>query len=111
MACLVPSVDVTEAKFPSSFYAIDVHRAFTFKLMNQVTVKVQFQHLFQLPWKSSTFYNYRTQWLNTPHDARDRAIAAGYSDAGHYRLFLAAHPAKDADIKAAKRKLQVSQCN
>ena len=102
---------MTEAKFPSSFYAINVHRAFTFKLMNQLTIDAQFQQLFNLPWKSSTFYDHRARWLNAPRDARDRAIAVGYSDAGHYSVFLDAHPAKDADLKAAKRKLLASQHN
>lgn len=110
-ACLIPNVDVTQAKFPSSFYAVDVHTAFTFRTTGKLTVEAQFMCFFDLPWKPSMYYHHKAQWFDTPRDARDNAVAAGHSDAGRYSVFLEAHPAKDAELNTAKRRLLASQCN
>ncbi|KAF8445915.1 hypothetical protein L210DRAFT_3642234 [Boletus edulis BED1] len=107
----IPGIQPTAAKFPTSFYAIDIHAAFCFTPKNKLTVESQFQHFFGVCWKSSTYYDHKARWYNAPQDARDRAIAAGYSDAGRYSSFLTAHPAKDAELKATKRKLRASQHN
>ncbi|KAF8436850.1 hypothetical protein L210DRAFT_3505619 [Boletus edulis BED1] len=105
-ARLVPGVETGTAKFPSSFYAVNLHKAFsTFKATNRLRLETQFENFFQLPWKSSTYYNHRARWLNVPHDARDNAVTAEYTEDGQYSRFLAVHAAKDAEVKAAKRKL------
>lgn len=92
------------AKFPSSFYAVDVHRAFNFKAgAGGLTVEMQFEQLFQLQLKSSTYYDHRARWLHTPREARDKAVAAGYTEEGQYNRFLARHAAKDATVKEVKR--------
>ncbi|KAG9316080.1 hypothetical protein JVU11DRAFT_3751 [Chiua virens] len=83
----VPDLDVTQAKFPSSFYAVNVHTAFTFRATGDLMLEAQFMHFFDLPWKSSTYYYHKAQWFNAPHDARDNVVAASYSDTGHYSTF------------------------
>lgn len=110
-ARLIPGIEPTAAKFPTSFYTIDIHTAFSFKPENKLTVDRQFKRFFGVPWKSSMYYDHKARWCNAPCNARDHAVAAGYSDAGHYSSFLKAHPAKDAGLKAAKRKLWASQQN
>ncbi|KAF8548466.1 hypothetical protein OG21DRAFT_1526472 [Imleria badia] len=103
-ARLVPGVNATSAKFPSSYYAVNVHISFQFKSTNKLAVDTQFEGFFQLPWKSSTYYYHKSRWLNAPRDARDKAVNAGYTEVGQYTNFLAAHPAKDGELRAAKRK-------
>ena len=110
-ARLLPGIELATAKFPTSFYAVDIHAAFHFKPENKLTVESQFERFFGVPWKSSTYYDHKARRYNALQDARDRAIMAGYSDAGHYSSFLKAHPAKDAQLKVAKRKLRASQHN
>ena len=110
-AHLIPDVNMTRARFPSSFYAIDVQTAFAFKTIGKLTVEAQFVCFFDLPWKSSTYYYHKAQWCDAPCDAKDNVVAAGYSDAGCYSTFLEAHPAKDAELNTAKQRLRASQCN
>ena len=110
-ACLIPDVDMTRARFPSSFYAVDVRTAFAFKTIGKLTVEAQFMRFFDLPWKSSTYYYHKARWCDAPRDAKDNAVAAGYSDAGRYSTFLEAHPVKDAELNTAKRRLRASQRN
>ena len=38
-ACLISNVDVTQARFPSSFYAVDIHTAFTFRMTGKPMVE------------------------------------------------------------------------
>lgn len=104
-ARLMPGVSVTLAKFPLSFYTINVHTAFTFKSMGKLKVDIQFEQFFRLPWKSSMYYDHKAGWLSVPCDARDKVVAAGYTEEGQYSTFLAMHAAKDTPLKAAKRKL------
>jgi len=108
-AHLIPGIEPAAAKFPISFYAVDIHAAFCFKPKNKLTMEGQFECFFGVPWKSLTYYDHKARWYNALQDARDRAIAAGYSDAGRYSSFLKAHPAKDAELKAVKRKLRACQ--
>ena len=110
-ACLLPGIKLATGKFPTSFYTVDIHAAFHFKPENKVTMESQFERFFGVPWKSSTYYDHKTRWYNALLNARDNEIMAGYSDAGHYSSFLKAHPAKDAQLKAAKWKLWASQHN
>lgn len=110
-ARLIPGVDATEARFPASFYAVDVHKAFTLKSTSKLTIEAQFERLFQLPWKSSTYYDHKARWFSVQRDARDSAVAAGYSDAGCYINFLEAHRSKDAELKAMKRRVRAGQRN
>ena len=105
-ATLVASVDPMRAKFPSSFYTIDIHYAFGFQRQGEVTVESQFNSFFQVVFRASTFYDHKARWLAAPQDARDKMVAAGYSDKGKYSVFMAAYPAKDAELKATKRKLR-----
>ena len=60
-----------------------------------------------MSWKSFTFYDHRARWYNAPLDAREKAIAAGYSDEGRYSMFLVVHGPKNAELKAAKWKIRV----
>ena len=108
-ARLVPGVNATTAKFPSSYYAVDIHTAFQFKSTNKLAVDTQFESFFRLPWKSSTYYYHKSRWLSALWDVRDKAINAGYTDAGQYNKFLAAQPAKDGELRAAKRKVRAAQ--
>lgn len=108
-AHLIPGIELATAKFPTSFFAVDVHATFCFKPKNKRTMESQFEHFFGVPWKSSTYYDHKARWYDAPPDARDHVIAAGYSDAGCYGSFLKAHPIKNAELKAAKWKLQASQ--
>lgn len=107
-ARVVPSVSPQSAKFPSSFYAVDVHRSFSFERQGDLMVEIQFRQFFNVPFKSSTYYDHKARWLQAPRDARDRALAAGYEEDGWYSKFIAAFPPKDADLKAAKRKMRVA---
>lgn len=77
-AHLVPGVEMVTAKFPSSFYAVDVHQAFTFKHTSGLTLEMQFEWLFQLPLKTSTYYDHKARWFSALHDTRDKAVAVGY---------------------------------
>jgi hypothetical protein len=108
-ARLMPGVNATTAKFPSSYYAVDVHTAFQFKSVNKLAVDTQFESFFQLPWKSSTYYYHKSRWLSVPWDARDKAVNAGCTDAGQYSKFFTAQPAKDGELRAAKRKVRTAQ--
>lgn len=110
-ACLIPGIEPTATKFPTTFYAVNIHTAFSFKPENKLTMDCQFKCFFGVPWKSLMSYDHKARWCHAPHDARDHVIAAGYSDAGHYSSFSKAHPVKDAGLKAAKWKLQASQQN
>ena len=94
------------AKFPSSFYTINVHYAFGFQRQGEVTVESQFNLFFQVVFRASTFYDHKACWLAAPQDAQDKMVAAGYSDKGKYSVFMAAYPAKDTELKATKRKLR-----
>lgn len=109
VARLMPGVSTPLAKFPSSFYTVDVHAAFTFKSTGKLTVEAQFEQFFSLPFRSSTYYDHKTRWLSVPRDARDKAVAAGYTEEGQYSTFLATHAAKDTPLKAAKRKLRAAK--
>jgi hypothetical protein len=91
-ACLISNVDVALAKFPSSFYAIDVHTTFTFKTIGKLTVEAQYVRFLDLPWKSLTYYYHKAWWCDALCDAKDNAVTAGYSDAGCYSMILEAHP-------------------
>ena len=101
--CLAP--DVTKAKFPSTFYAVDIYRAFKFTATKKLMVEAWFEQFFQVPYKTSTFYAHRAQWFSAPLDARICAITAGYSKEGCYSIFMRAHLAKNADITMMQRKL------
>ena len=48
------------------------------------------------------YYYHKAQWFNALCNARDNAMAASHSDAGHYSVFLEAHPAKDTELNMAK---------
>ncbi|KAG6370687.1 hypothetical protein JVT61DRAFT_11065 [Boletus reticuloceps] len=111
-ARLPPGIVPAQARFPSSFYVMDVVAAFAMsKTRDKVTTEHQFQTFFGVSWKSSTFYDHRARWYSTPLDVCEKAIAAGYSDEGLYSVFLAAHAPKDTELKAAKRKIWASQHN
>jgi hypothetical protein len=107
-ARFVPGVEKTNIKFPSSFYVVDVHKAFTFRSTYLLAMEPQFEQFFQLPWKSSTYYDHKARWFNALRDARDNAVAAGYTEDGLYSRFLAVHATKDAEVKAARRKLRTA---
>ena len=99
--CLVPGVDSVTAKFPSSFYAVDVHAAFNFQATNKLTLEKQFKCFFQLLWKQSTFYWHKARWRRVPQYEKDKAVAAGYTEGGLYSIFSATHIPKDESIQAA----------
>ena len=105
-ACIVPGVSPHTTQFPLSFYAVDVHRSFSFERQGDLMLEIQFQRFFNIPFKSSTFYDHKARWLQALRDARDRAVTAGYDDDGRYTKFMAAHAAKDTDLKAAQRKMR-----
>ncbi|KAG9310711.1 hypothetical protein JVU11DRAFT_9309 [Chiua virens] len=100
---LIPGV-IGTAKFPSSFYAIDLHRVFNFKPTRRLTLEAHFEQVFQLPWKSSTYYDHKGKWFSAPHDARDKAVAAGYTEAGEYHKLL-------AQLRVPRSKQQSGRCN
>ena len=104
-ACLIPGISPQAAKFPSSFYAVNTHHSFSFEQQGNLTLEMQFQDFFDIPFKSSTYYDHKMRWLQAPRDARDRTLAAGYEQDGMYSKFMAAYPAKDAELKAAKLKM------
>ena len=94
--CLVPGIEKATAKFLSSFYAVDIHRAFTFKHTSGLMLEMQFKQLFQLLLKTSMYYDHKARWFSALRDARDKAVATGYTEGGQYNKFLAVHTAKDA---------------
>ena len=49
----------------------------------------------------NTYYDHKARWFSVPCDARDKAVAAGYTEEGQYNRFLVVHTAKDAEVKAA----------
>ena len=105
-ACIVPEISPRAAKFPTSFYVVDVHRSFSFERKGNLSLERQFQQFFNIPFKSSTYYDHKARWSQAPRDAWDHALEAGYKKDGQYSKFMAAYPAKDADLKAAKRKMR-----
>jgi hypothetical protein len=107
-AHLIPGIFLQAAKFPLSFYAVDIHHSFSFKWQGNLTLEMQFQDFFNIPFKSSTYYDHKVWWLQAPRDARDRALAAGYEQDGMYSKFMAAYPAKDAKLKAVKQKMRAA---
>ena len=66
----------------------------------------QFQQFFNIPFKSLTYYDHKARWSQALRDAWDHALEAGYEKDSQYSKFMAAYPAKDADLKAAKRKMR-----
>ncbi|KAG9317733.1 hypothetical protein JVU11DRAFT_1950 [Chiua virens] len=107
-ACIIPGVSPQAAKFPSSFYTVDVHRSFLFERRGNLTLEMQFESFFNIPFKSSTYYDHKARWSQAPRDARDHALAAGYEEDGQYSRFMGMYPAKDADLKAIKRKMHTA---
>ena len=71
-------------------------------------MEIQFQQFFNVPFKSSTYYNHKARWLQAPRDVCDQALAAGWEEDGWYLKFIAAFPPKDADLKVAKRKVRMA---
>lgn len=113
-ARLIPGFEMATAKFPSSFYAVDVHRAFNFNARaGGLPLETQFEQLFRLRLKPSTYYDHKARWFHAPRDARDKAVAAGYTEDGEYSRFLARHAAKDAKVKEEKRqhRAAISGCS
>ncbi|KAG9308617.1 hypothetical protein JVU11DRAFT_11725 [Chiua virens] len=107
-ACLIPGISPATARFPSSFYVIDIQRSFNFERQGSLTMEMQFERFFGLAFRSTTYYDHKVRWDSVPSDARQRVLAAAYTEEGRYATFIAAYPAKDADLKVAKRKIRAA---
>ncbi|KAF8547817.1 hypothetical protein OG21DRAFT_841531 [Imleria badia] len=65
-AQVIPGVPSNKAKFPASFYAVDVHRSFSFERKGNLTLETQFERFFGVTYRSSTYYDHKARWFQAP---------------------------------------------
>ena len=94
--------------WPSDFYVVDVMHGFKkceAAHRNQTSVEEAFFKCFQVPFRSTTFYNHRCHWENASEACRDEALRGGHSTAGSWKVFLKCSCNKScADVIKRKRK-------
>ncbi|KDR67273.1 hypothetical protein GALMADRAFT_147270 [Galerina marginata CBS 339.88] len=92
--------------WPADFHAVDIANCLQEIENSGHKEKVQaiFERHFVLPFKSSTFYDHQDRWKRASLATKDAFISAGQTDAGLWVHFMAANPARDAALKAARRR-------
>ena len=86
-------VDTAAPLWPGDFYYVDVVHSFK-KCDEAAKAGKSVERTFEkmsapCVFRSSTFYDNRTRWLNAPQHIRDRLVAAGRTNAGRWSTFTA----------------------
>jgi hypothetical protein len=102
---LLPSSSVCKS-WPVDFYAIDIANCFQEiqSPTNKKKVRAIFEQHFAVPFKSSTFYDHQDRWKQASLDTKETFLLAGRTEAGLWVHFMAVNPARDAALKAARRR-------
>lgn len=92
--------------WPADFYAIDIASCLQEiqHQRNKKKVQVIFEKHFAVPFKSSTFYDHQDRWQRASFDTKETFLSAGRTEAGLWVHFMAANSARDASLKAARRR-------
>ena len=92
--------------WPADFYAIDIANCFQEiqQQRNKKNVRVIFEKHFAVPFKSSTFYDHQDRWKRASLDTKETFLLAGRTEAGLWVHFMTANSARDAALKAARRR-------
>ena len=96
--------DMSEVQWPTDFYAVDIVHGFDKcekARCARAGVGKTFESIFQVPFRSTTYYNHRHHWESAPQRCRDKALAAGHTPDGLWTSFL--RSSRPAEKKVAKR--------
>lgn len=102
------SDDGEEKTWPGDFFVVDVVDGFVaIKAARKANQNAydKFREVYGVPWSRSTYYDHLARWKQASDEAKERAISAGRNrPEGLWSTFMASNPAKDADIKASRRR-------
>jgi len=91
--------------WPADFYAVDIANCLKeIQRPNNKKVQVIFEQHFAVPFKSSTFYDHQDRWQRASLDTKETFLLAGQTEPGLWVHFMATNPARDAALKAARRR-------
>lgn len=91
--------------WPADFYAVDIANCLReIECPSNKKVRAIFEEHFTVPFKSSTFYDHQDRWQRASLDMKETFLSAGRTEAGLWLNFMAANPARDAALKAARRR-------
>ncbi|THU75097.1 hypothetical protein K435DRAFT_881649, partial [Dendrothele bispora CBS 962.96] len=94
--------------WPQAYHAVELKPLFEASLDKKVKrsdVKSLFAKAFpDIKYSSTTFYDHRDRWLRAPESLRSKLVAAGVTSEGRWTLLMQEVPAKNAEIKAARKK-------
>ena len=96
--------DANVRVWPADFYTVDIVRGFDkceqARRARQGVGKA-FTAVFQVPFRSTTYYNHRQNWELAPQRCRDKALAAGRTPDGLWTTFL--NSSRHEERRAKKR--------